>query len=278
MFRRAPKADYIAFNVELVKAVEQHPCLYDYNRKEYCNREYVQNTWEEIAKHFNCTAKECKDTWKNLRIVFSRNIKKRTSGTSGRKKPYYLLDSMSYLIPFMKFDNSTPTEQKVINEANHDDESSSDELTRDEEEDDISFINAHNDNNAIIEHAIKEECESEEERQFQEIPKELPRMKQMRQHETAHPKEYSIEPPRKKQRTQFVPSISSSITTGSNYVNKLNRSNYKQQFLQSLFPDVDDMNEAQFRTFRLEVCKLVNNILTFQPPPTSQPPRSRNSS
>ena len=57
MFRRAPKADYIAFNIELVKAVEQHPCLYDYNRKEYCNREYVQNTWEEIAKQFNCTGK-----------------------------------------------------------------------------------------------------------------------------------------------------------------------------------------------------------------------------
>lgn len=43
------------FNTKLVEAVEKHPCLYNYNLKEYSNRNKVQAAWETIAQEMEST-------------------------------------------------------------------------------------------------------------------------------------------------------------------------------------------------------------------------------
>lgn len=45
----------------------------------------------------------CKQKWKNVRSAFVRNLKSAPSGSSATsKKPYYLNDSMQFLLPFVK--------------------------------------------------------------------------------------------------------------------------------------------------------------------------------
>jgi hypothetical protein len=53
-----PKDDSV-FNTKLVEAVERNPCLYDYNLKEYNNRDIVNATWERVATEMEDTGKPC---------------------------------------------------------------------------------------------------------------------------------------------------------------------------------------------------------------------------
>lgn len=155
--KRSQKPNYMAFNIELVKSVQKYPCIYDYNMKEYYNKEFVQSTWEEIAEKLNCSARECKETWKNLTIVYSRSIKKPLSGNEASKKTYYLLDLMSFLLPYMKSD-------KTNNENNSYSGTTSEDLnnTRDEIDDEINFLNEQTDlTNSDVE--LKKEYDSDEE-------------------------------------------------------------------------------------------------------------------
>jgi len=51
-----PKDDSV-FNMKLVEAVKRNPCLYDYNLKEYNNRDIVNATWERVAAEMEDTGK-----------------------------------------------------------------------------------------------------------------------------------------------------------------------------------------------------------------------------
>jgi hypothetical protein len=51
-----PKDDSV-FNIKLVETVERNPCLYDYNLKDYSNREIVNATWERVATEMEDTGK-----------------------------------------------------------------------------------------------------------------------------------------------------------------------------------------------------------------------------
>lgn len=42
--------DDLEFNVRFVELVESKPCLYDYNRPDYCNRTAQDAAWNEISK------------------------------------------------------------------------------------------------------------------------------------------------------------------------------------------------------------------------------------
>jgi hypothetical protein len=53
-----PKDDSV-FNMKLVEAVKRNPCLYDYNLKEYNNRDVVNVTWERVAAEMEDTGKPC---------------------------------------------------------------------------------------------------------------------------------------------------------------------------------------------------------------------------
>lgn len=47
------------------------------------------------------TAKECKESWRNLRIVYTRALKKPPSGSGVKKKTWYLLENMNFLKPYI---------------------------------------------------------------------------------------------------------------------------------------------------------------------------------
>lgn len=53
-----PKDDSV-FNIRLVEAVKRNPCLYDYNLKEYNNRDIVNATWGNVAAEMDDTGKPC---------------------------------------------------------------------------------------------------------------------------------------------------------------------------------------------------------------------------
>lgn len=76
--------------------------------------------------------KECKETWRNLRTVFIRALKKPPSGSGKPKKKYYLVDTMQFLFPYISTKNdgslpgnlpsppTTSTEQCETNEIQDD--------------------------------------------------------------------------------------------------------------------------------------------------------------
>jgi len=43
--------------VQLVKHIENHPCLFDYNRAEYSNDTVKTAAWHEIAKEISLSGK-----------------------------------------------------------------------------------------------------------------------------------------------------------------------------------------------------------------------------
>jgi len=43
--------------VQLVKLIENHPCLFDYNRGDYSNETVKTAAWNEIAKEINLSGK-----------------------------------------------------------------------------------------------------------------------------------------------------------------------------------------------------------------------------
>ncbi|XP_054259900.1 uncharacterized protein LOC128984586 [Macrosteles quadrilineatus] len=91
----------ICFQGKLAEAVQNHPCLYDFHLKDYSNRDRVQRAWEKVAQELNSSVKECKERWRNMRIVFTRNIKSPPSGAKNKKKPWPHLQAMMFLKPYV---------------------------------------------------------------------------------------------------------------------------------------------------------------------------------
>jgi len=74
------------------------------------------------------TAAECKERWKNIRAVFVRNMKPAKSGAGAKtKRPYYLMESMQFTVPYIKALGATsgnllnPPEQKEDKESEEND-------------------------------------------------------------------------------------------------------------------------------------------------------------
>ncbi|XP_046384679.1 transcription factor Adf-1-like [Ischnura elegans] len=90
-------------NLTFVQIVEKYPCLYDSTIPEYAKRDLCEASWKAIAKETNLPANVCKDKWRNLRTAFARAQKKSPSGVDkGQRKSYYLWDSMSFILPYLK--------------------------------------------------------------------------------------------------------------------------------------------------------------------------------
>ncbi|XP_031345627.1 uncharacterized protein LOC116172534 [Photinus pyralis] len=88
-------------NGKLVEAVQKYPFIYNFNLDDYCNRDKVNDAWERVASEVGGTVKFCKETWRNLRTVFARNLKKPHDSSSNRKK-YYLFEKLQFLKPYLK--------------------------------------------------------------------------------------------------------------------------------------------------------------------------------
>ncbi|VVC25021.1 MADF domain [Cinara cedri] len=90
-------------NVKLVEEVEKRPVLYNFTLSGYSRKDETEMAWDEVGKTVNMTAAECRERWKNIRAVFVRHMKPAVSGTGTKtKKPYYLMESMRFTVPYIK--------------------------------------------------------------------------------------------------------------------------------------------------------------------------------
>ncbi|XP_014246590.1 transcription factor Adf-1-like [Cimex lectularius] len=85
----------------LVDAVKKYPILYDTTDVDYHVKHKHDIAWKEVAKEVNAPATSCKEKWKNLRAAYSRHRRQQIAYEMGGKprKPYYLAEYMSFLIP-----------------------------------------------------------------------------------------------------------------------------------------------------------------------------------
>ncbi|XP_044756979.1 uncharacterized protein LOC123315378 [Coccinella septempunctata] len=93
------------FCIKLAKAVKKHPCLYNYNLPNYSSKAALDAAWVVVAKEVGTTVPKCKDKWRNIRTVFSRNLRRGRAGDQ-KRRPYYLKGLLQFLIPFVKTSRS----------------------------------------------------------------------------------------------------------------------------------------------------------------------------
>jgi hypothetical protein len=202
---------------------------------------------------FYVSVKDCKETWRNLRIVFARNLRKAPAGSRARKKKYYLLEKMQFLRPYLniKVEKSLPVNQPSPTNIDHEQEpnelqsSALHEKTYNEE-----F------NQNITYKEFNQQTDYEEADQHAASGKHRLIMdnEQSRRHSTECLKEEKKKKCDKLDVDQYV----------INYIKSKKASqleNYRRQFLVSLLPDVEEMDASQFRQFRKRVGNLIEEIL-----------------
>ncbi|KAK8406972.1 hypothetical protein O3P69_007491 [Scylla paramamosain] len=108
--------DSIPRNIRFIQEVKKHPCIYNFTLQDYTKKHATEGAWQTVAAEMNDTVRNCKDKWKNLRTVFVRRMKPDPSGRRKTTKPYYLMDAMQFLLPFVRLQQgikSTDT-QKLL--------------------------------------------------------------------------------------------------------------------------------------------------------------------
>lgn len=68
----------------------------------------------EFLIFFLISAAECKEKWRNLRIVYMRKMKPPSSGAGAKRKSYYLENAMHFCLPFIK--TSAPLSSEICHQ------------------------------------------------------------------------------------------------------------------------------------------------------------------
>ncbi|CAG9861563.1 unnamed protein product [Phyllotreta striolata] len=90
----------VSSTIAFVKLIERNPCLWNYSLEDYSRLDITGAAWKSIAGQLDDTEYNCRCRWKNIRSAFGRSIKLAIEGKS--KKPYYLSNYLSFLLPFIK--------------------------------------------------------------------------------------------------------------------------------------------------------------------------------
>lgn len=174
--------------------------------------------------------KECKETWRNLRIVFTRNIKHPPSGSKAKKKSWPLLQSMMFLKSY------------VTAKGN--------DLPGNLPSPPSQSLEAVDDSAPVIESQGVEEPDVESEETGTG-------------NEPINPPSQGTgsmrPPPKKKKKIQTNAAdeiIMDYIQTKSN----ASRDTPRKNFLLSLLPEVEEMTTRQFKIFRREIVSLIDRI------------------
>ncbi|XP_016952246.1 uncharacterized protein LOC108026062 [Drosophila biarmipes] len=110
---------------KLILLVQQYSFLYDVSESKYNNTIARENAWEDIGHMLDCSAKECKTRWKNLRDSYQKAIKTRRtkSGKAAMKrKPWRFEKEMSFMANFLESGRGLKSNIKEDNlESDNDD-------------------------------------------------------------------------------------------------------------------------------------------------------------
>ncbi|PSN29512.1 hypothetical protein C0J52_28211 [Blattella germanica] len=173
----------------------------------------------------NMTATACKEKWRNVRSVFLRHIKSSTSVRSHKKmKPYYLFDTMQFLIPYTKVPVSPQNETTP----------------------EISYE---------LKHESDIETETSEHHEHENLPQDTSNTLTM---PLSSPKQKS-----KKRAIDdvLIHYLKRKISDGDNISNENTRKREAiKMFLLSLIPELEEFSDAQMKIFKRRALHLIDDI------------------
>nr|CAI5869540.1 unnamed protein product [Callosobruchus analis] len=238
-------ADDQVFNTKFIGVVEKYPCtsIYDYTRKDYSRKTIVEKAWKDIESEVKLPAVKCKERWKNLRTAFSRSLKSPRSGSGATRKTYYLEDVMQFVLSFMKAKiqsgNLPHVEETTETDLLDDDNNSEDRPN----ESSPSLSTDPNPSVDKIAPAKKLVVSALERKKATETPN---KSSKKRPAATINEADQSF--------TEYVNWKKSKITVPGN-------SDPKLDFLKSLLPDLNKMNDYQLRQFKKRTLDTIDSIL-----------------
>ncbi|XP_047000659.1 transcription factor Adf-1-like [Schistocerca americana] len=105
--------------LHFIEAVRRHPCIWDVKIRDYKNTHKRYDEWEEIAKAFNVSRKECEDKWHNLKSQYSRELAKRKSSKGSGSATSKVYHTSWYAFESMQFvrDNYKPLSHRSTHEV-----------------------------------------------------------------------------------------------------------------------------------------------------------------
>ncbi|XP_049789361.1 uncharacterized protein LOC126194987 [Schistocerca nitens] len=105
--------------LHFIEAVRRHPCIWDVKIRDYKNILKRYDEWEEIAKAFNVSRKECEDKWHNLKSQYSRELAKRKSSKGTGSATSNVYHTSWYAFESMQFirDNYKPLSHRSTHEV-----------------------------------------------------------------------------------------------------------------------------------------------------------------
>ncbi|KAL1490357.1 hypothetical protein ABEB36_013068 [Hypothenemus hampei] len=262
--------DDFEFNTQLIAMIEAESCLYDHTSVEYANRNVQELAWKKISQEIKESVSDCKERWKNLRGAYTRYLKYASTpidSATRKKKPYYLAEHMTFLLPFtksrqLKRNIDVSWLKKAETSEGHD--SSSDQ----ENDDTGDFLKCEADVGTIspipstsTHKSLKENSEPSEtsrtipSSQYQEEPTPTRAVKKYR---TTSNSTASLEDvnrcaleyfQNKNESLRKIPSMRPILEDPD------------VSFLMSLLPDLKEMNDKQKRRFKIEILNAARNIL-----------------
>ncbi|KAJ2941014.1 hypothetical protein O0L34_g13143 [Tuta absoluta] len=217
------KKEAVDSQVEFIKHVERHVCLYN-NLSKYSNKSESQRAWREIAEAINSSEHECKDRWRRLRTAFVRSLRQAKTSHLNRS-PYYLHKYLTFLIPYC-------TKLKDYEET----AASVSPACSDEEED----------NEPILAPAKKPKVESVEAESDPDDDDDDEKDETESAHEVYIDESYK-KPKKNRKRKK-------SLNEGEISARKM--------FLLSLIPDIESLTDDEMRAFRMTVISCIDGIIS----------------
>lgn len=218
------------------------------------------------------TTKECKARWRNLRGRFTKHLKSHASAdpAESSKRPYYLAEHLSYLLPFTKSkkrqgESDAPYLEDSISRFLELDSSVSDQIIEGEE--------------------LEPNDEIEFKYQFRE-PSETDKSERLDHGSASSSKREApvhSDPPQmreKYRRLDVTEDFPGDVKRSYQVQNTIDYSDSDVLFLMSLLPDLKRMNDYQKRKYKIGLLRMGGEILDEHPaaPATSQRTTRRNSS
>ncbi|XP_045764734.1 uncharacterized protein LOC123866969 [Maniola jurtina] len=219
--------DDMRFNIEFVKEIERHPCIYNNKHGEYNNKPSIDKAWKTVGEKFvGLTANEIRIKWRSIRSSYSRS--QRT------KKEYYLSPYMDYLLPFIRTKSKDNAEDDV--QIDSDLESNDDSGSQSEED-------------CVIEiEPTKCEEDSDKDDDCTEYNGKI-QVRTLPELKLGH--SYG--------KTLKIKGTQSKILSNYSQYTTSRLSPY-ECFLKSLIPDVSSMNERQFFNFRRGILNIIGKV------------------
>lgn len=236
---------------------------------EYSDRAKTDDAWRKIAAKLDDDAKSVKDKWRNLRTVFLRRYKAEQNGKVFDKTPYYLMERMQFLLPYVKVfvplsDTKSEFSSVYVPEASAEHES-------DEHDGNLDDFSGSNYDDEIME--MEEEDDEDRKVYIETVPKKmkpnygLNKLQDVKLFSTPlaqtikmpqpHREELKISHERPKQRAKddAVQPETSDVGPTMTDMNATTAgqqpdNNPRKYFLMSLLPDVNKLTDKQFRKWR----------------------------